>query len=414
MLYLSADYRANFSKFVLAVANGQDTAQAVQSVYGKGLKEVSSDLNRYTKSNLFYGALFDVKLEKSAENPQVSEATAFESGLFLADLLSLVRKPEEARQAYEQLAKDNPDKPEVEESLGYMAWQANDQGAARQHFSRAYAAGSKNAQMCFDYAMLESQGTSPGKDAAPILRRAVELKPDYLEARLRLGLLLASQEQYSEALAQLHEIKKVSPDQAPSYFLALAYSDFRTGHPDEAHKNAESAKKWAKTPDETERAVSLLRYLDESKAAAAREAAVQATPATKPRMQASNVGSEPGRGTEPDRPVLKYRPAPGFEVHEAAPPKNPFVKPDDQMNHIEGVAERLDCDGESARFHVLVGKKKMAFEIPDPTNVLIKHSGEVHHDFTCGPKKPFPVAVDYAVKPDPKKGTAGIVRELDF
>jgi hypothetical protein len=46
--------------------------------------------------------------------------------------------------------------------------------------------------------------------------------------------------------------------------------------------------------------------------------------------------------------------------------------------------------------------------------VLIKHSGEAHHDFTCGVQKPFPVAVDYAVKPDAKKGTAGIVRELDF
>jgi hypothetical protein len=84
------------------------------------------------------------------------------------------------------------------------------------------------------------------------------------------------------------------------------------------------------------------------------------------------------------------------------------------MSHVEGVAERLDCDGSSARFHMRVGQTKMVFEIPDPSNVLIKHSGEAHHDFTCGVQKSFPVAVDYAVKPDPKKGTAGIVRELDF
>ena len=91
------------------------------------------------------------------------------------------------------------------------------------------------------------------------------------------------------------------------------------------------------------------------------------------------------------------------------------MKQDEQIRHIEGVAERLDCDGPSAgRFHVLVGQTSMVFEIPDPSNVLIKHSGEAHHDFTCGVQKPFPVAVDYAVKPDPKKGTAGIVRELDF
>jgi len=407
MLYLSPDYSANFAKFVLAVANGQDMAQAFQGVYGKGMKEVEKDLERYTKSNKFYGAVFDVKLEKSAEDPQVSEAAAFDSALVLADLLALVHKPEEARRAYEQLAKDNPGHPEVEESLGYMAWQASDPGSARQHFGLAYAAGTKNAQMCFDFAMLEAQGTPPGKDVIPILRRALELKPDYVEARLRLSLQLANEEHYSEALEQLHQIKKINPDQAPSYFFALAYSDFRTGRLDEARANAEAAKKWAKTPGETEQADSLLRYFDESKTAAGHGAIAQTEPATKPGVQASNGSADPGP------PVLQHRPAPALEVHERAP-ANPFVKKGDEIKHVEGVAERLDCEGESARFHVLVGQAKMVFEIPDPSNVLIKHSGESHHDFTCGAQKAFPVAVDYAVKPDSKKGTAGIVRELDF
>jgi tetratricopeptide (TPR) repeat protein len=408
MLYFSRDYSANFTKFVLAVVNGQDTGQAFQGVYGKGLKEVARDLERYIRSDKFYGAVFDVKLEKSAEDPQASEATAYESGLVLADLLSMLHKPEEARRAYEQLAKDNPDKPEVEESLGYMAWQAGDQESARQHFSQAYAAGTKNARMCFDYAALESQAASAGKDVVPILRRAVDLKPDYVEARLSLGLTLASQGSYSDALDQLHKIPKINPDQAPAYFLAMAYSDFRTGHLDDARKNAESAKKWAKTPAESEQVDSLLRSLDAPQAAAVQRAAKQPEPSAKPGIPFSDDSTDPGR------PTLRRSPAPASEAHEAAPPKNPFVKHDDQMSHVEGVAERLDCDGNSARFHVLVGQTKMVFEIPDPSNVLIQHSGEAHHDFTCGVQKPFPVAVDYAVKPDPKKGTAGIVRELDF
>jgi tetratricopeptide (TPR) repeat protein len=407
MLYLSPGYRTNFSRFVLAVANGQDMTQACQSIYGKGIKEVESDLNRYTKSNTFYGELFDVKLEKSAEDPQMSEATAFDSGLVLADLLALVRKPEEARRAYEQLAKENPDKPEVEESLGYMAWQEGDSGLARRHFLRAYAAGTKNAQMCFDYAMLESQGTPKGADVIPILRRAVELKPDYVAARLQLGLLLASEQKFPEARDQLSQIKKINPDQAPSFFLALAYSDFRLGHPDEARKNAESAKKWAKTPAQTEQADSLLKYLDASQHPPVRAEARPTEAPTKPAVQTGN-GS-----TDPAAPVLKHRPAPALEVHEASA-RNPFVRPDDRMSHVDGVAQRLDCSGDSAQFHVLVGRTAMVFEIPDPSRVLIKHSGEVHHDFTCGAQKSFPVAVDYAVKPDAKKGTAGIVRELDF
>jgi tetratricopeptide (TPR) repeat protein len=407
MLYLSANYRDNFPKLLLALDGGQDMAQACQSVYGKGLKEVARDLDRYIKSDKFYGVIFDVKLEKTAEDPQVSEATAFESGLVLADLLSMVHKPEEARRAYEQLARDNPDKSEVEESLGYLAWQAGDLESARQHFSRAYAAGTKNAQMCFDYAALLSQTTSGGKEVVPILRRALDLKPDYLEARLRLGLTLVNQGSYSDALDQLHQIKKVEPEQAPSFFLALAYSDFRTGHVDDARKNAEAAKKWAKTPEESQQADSMLRSFDASRAATSAVVAQRSEPPPAPGIQASDDNTDPGR------PTLSRRSAPASEVHEAVP-HNPYVKHDDQMSHVEGVAERLDCEGVSARFHVLVGQTKMVFEIPDPANVLIKHSGEAHHDFNCGVQKPFPVSVDYAVKPDTKKGTAGIVRELDF
>jgi hypothetical protein len=255
--------------------------------------------------------------------------------------------------------------------------------------------------------MLELQATPAGKDVIAILRRSVELKPDYVAARLQLGLLLTSQQSYSEARDQLIQIKKINPDQAPSYFLALAYSDLQTGHTDDARKNAGSAKQWAKTPAESEQADSLLRFIDASQAPAVHPAPAPVQPSTGPGVQASNASANP------DTPVLKRRSAPDSQGHDTAP-RNPFVKRDDQMSHVEGVAQRLDCDGESARFHVLVGRTAVVFEIPDPSKVLITHSGEAHHDFTCGAQKPFPVAVDYAVKPDPKKGTAGIVRGLDF
>jgi tetratricopeptide (TPR) repeat protein len=404
MLYLSPEYRTNFTQFVLALAKGQDTAQSFQSVYGKELKVVADDLNRYIKGGRFFAVLFDVKLEKSSEDPRVSDVSAFDAGLLLADLLSMVHKPEEARLAYRQLAQENPGQPEVQEALGYMEWHAGNQESARQYFSQAFASGTKSAQMCYDYAVLESQTAGGGKTAIPILRRAVELKPDYVAARLQLGLLLTSERSYSEALDQLHQIQKIDPEQAPAYFLALAYSDLNTGHKDEARKNAESAKKWAKAAGDSEQADSLLRYLDESKASSTSAASAQ--PLTKPGDQQSADNTD-------DRPTLRHRPEPGIDGHETAH-RNPFVKQDDQMNHVEGMADSLECDGQSARFYILVGKTRMVFEIPNPSGVLIKHSGEAHHDFTCGVQKPFPVAVDYAVKPDAKKGTAGIVRELDF
>jgi len=416
MLYLSAGYRDNFTKFVIALSNGQNTEQAFQSVYGKSLQAVESDLNRYIRSDRLNGALFDVKLEKSAEDPQISEVPALESGLILADLLALVHKPEEARRAYAELAKDNPENAEVLESSGYLELRTGDLASARQYFSRAYKAGSKSAQMCFDYAALESSGDAGAKAAIPILQRAVELKPDYVEARFQLGMALASQQNYQDAQLHLRQIKTVNPDQAPLYFLALAYAEFGTSQPDAARKDAEAAKKWAKTPGQTDQADSLLRAIEASQAPVKAAAVPNAPP------------PNPGDSATPQKALSQAPPTAPLQAPTAAPPpalspaqdvrrtapRNPFVQPGDQIGHVEGVAQRLECDGRAARFHVLVGRTTLVLEIPDPEKVLIKHSGEAHHDFTCGVQKPFPVAVEYAVKPDPKKGTAGIVRELEF
>src|SRR5262249_59668721 len=110
---------------------------------------------KYLQGTRFYHAIVDTKLQKSEEDPDVAEASAFESGMALADLLALNDKTDQARSSYEQLAKSNPGQPEVEESLGYLAWQAGDSDGARTHFGRAFAAGTKNAQMCYHYAMLD-------------------------------------------------------------------------------------------------------------------------------------------------------------------------------------------------------------------------------------------------------------------
>jgi Flp pilus assembly protein TadD len=398
MLCLSLDYRPNFTKLVAALSSGKSTADAFQSVLGKSLSQVQLDLHTYLSGRL-YGALFDVKLEKSAEEPEASDAPAFESDMVLADLLAATRKTDEARRAYEQLAKQNPDKPEVEESLGYLAWQSGDKSAARQHFSRAVAASTKNAQMCFHYAQLEREANSAGDAGLTALQKAVDLKPDYVEARLQLGLLLMNQHNYSEALKRWSPIKSVNEDQAQWFFPAMAYAYMQTGDAERAREYAEKSKAWAKDPQQLEQVHSILRYLDQQKAAvSARNTAPAPSPAA----------------TDSPVPTLR-RPEPGPppETKEISKP-NPFVKQGDQMSRVEGVAQRLECIGESARFHVLVAGKPMIFDIPDATSVLIKHSGETKHDFVCGPQKPFRVIVDYAVQSDAKRGSAGIVRGLEF
>jgi tetratricopeptide (TPR) repeat protein len=417
MLQLSAPYRPDFTKFIAALASGQDTAQAFHSVYGKELKDVQQDLQRYVKSDRLSAAVYDIKLEKSDEDPEVSAVPPAESALVLADLLALIHHSDEARRAYGQLLKENPENGDVLESLGYFAGQTGDWDGAREYFSRALKAGTKNPQLCYDYAMLVAQKDSSSQELVPILRRAVELNPDYVDARFQLGLTLTNQQSYKEPGEELRQIKKVTPEQAPAYFLALAISDFNTGRKDQARQNAESAKKWAKDPADSEQAESILRALDAPKPAPVQAPPVQTaqvpSQATPSATATRSTELVPKTGDDPDRPTLRHRDQPPLTVQQNAP-RNPFVKPDDHMIHVEGTAQKLDCAGESARFYVQVGSRTMVFEIPDPTSVLIKHPGESHHDFACGIQKPFPVAIDYAEKADAKKGTAGIVRELDF
>jgi Flp pilus assembly protein TadD len=390
MLFFAPDYRPNFAKFVVAASSGKTMDEACQAVFGKHLTEVESGLRQYLRGERFYRVLFDIKLEKSAEDPDVAEASPFESGMVLADLLALTNKTKEALSAYQQLANDNPDKPDVEESLGYLAWQSGDHDAARGHFARALATGTKNAQMCYDYAMLSRSGADAVKNALPAFRKALDLKPDYAEARVQLGLMLVNTRDYPEALVQLRQVKKVDPEQAQWFFPALAYAYLQTGDKEKARENAEFAKMWAKTPQQIEHADALLQSL-ESKKTVARTA-------------------PPGEQV----PRMKRVERSEFQVAEERPPANPFVAKDDQMSHVEGVAQKLDCSGKTARFHVLVGKTAMVFEIPDPDRVLIKHSGEMQHDFACGVQKPYKVSVDYAILPDSKSGSAGIVRGLEF
>src|SRR5580698_5135130 len=120
MLYFSPGYRPQFATFLAAASSGKTMDEVCRTVFGRRLAEVEIALREYLKRDRFYRAVYDIKLEKSAEDPDVSESSAFESGMVLADLLAMTRKTQEAVSAYQQLAASNPDKPDVEESLGYL------------------------------------------------------------------------------------------------------------------------------------------------------------------------------------------------------------------------------------------------------------------------------------------------------
>ncbi len=262
MLYLAPDYKAKFPAFVNTMLQGKTVNEAAQAAYGRSAAQVYTDLKSYLLRNQLYGAIFAVKLTKPEEEAQASPVSPFDADLALADLLAAINKRDQAQAAYEKLATQNPDKPEVPRSLGYLAWQHGDKDAARQYFEKAFAAGGSDPQMCLHLAELERAASQPDDKIIPPLLRALKSRPDYIDARLELGFVELNARNFEGALAAFAQLRNLPSDRAAAVFNGIAYAYTQTGDLVQARKNAINARKWDRTDAETRQTDDLIRYID--------------------------------------------------------------------------------------------------------------------------------------------------------
>ena len=260
MLMLGDDYRSRFTALLGAIGNSQETAAAIDNVYGRSLVQVEKDLQSYVRGISFKALLFSFGLEKTAERPEIRPATPLESGLALAGLFANRRgKEEESRLAYAKLAAEYPQSWRPEAGLAYLALRtARDQ--AGRHFARAEELGSDDANMYFDYAM--SGTPESGKRQAELLQKAVKLKPDFEEANYYLGFALYVLRDCQGAHDALTRVKRITSEQAPQFFQVLAYSDDCLGLPDLAKAAAKQALDFARTPADSDWARQFLEYVN--------------------------------------------------------------------------------------------------------------------------------------------------------
>lgn len=257
MLFLDPAYRPGFPRFLQQTDTGATFDQACQAAFSKTQSQVEVDLRYYLQGKRFFGVLYDVKLEKSAEEAWATIPSRFDSSLAEADLLAASHRVREASAAYAALARTQPGNAEVEASLGYLAWQEGDENSARRHFAQALANGSTDAQMCFHYAML-ARTAHQGRDSVVALRRALEQKPDYFDARMELASLLMEQKNAAEAAMVLKSMKTVPSDRAYRFFLAMARAEMQAGSMADARNHANSARKHARTSEEIRRVDALI------------------------------------------------------------------------------------------------------------------------------------------------------------
>jgi tetratricopeptide (TPR) repeat protein len=218
MLFAGRKYGAGFSELKRQILAGTPAEEAFQSAFGETMWHVYSDLRRYAEDGEYRGHIFDVPIDQLVEKPDVKPVPPFESDLMLANLLSEIGKTDEARQAFKKLAEQNPASPKIPEGLGFAAWRHRDEDEARKQFARAIELGSKSARVYFGYSALESQAGQPRERQIELLRKAVDLDPDFQDARLRLAYLLVSATDFAGALAQFERVKEGDPRSPSSSF----------------------------------------------------------------------------------------------------------------------------------------------------------------------------------------------------
>ena len=267
MLSLSPAYRPKFVDFLAAAATEKSMARCFEEIYGKNIVEIQREAAAYLRQSNLVTVSFALKLDNTKFNPAVCPLGDFERNIALSSLLAA--RPQtagEARNGFMMLATVQPGNAEVEESLGYLAWQQGKTDEARLHFRRAFESGSNNATMLCHYASLVEASAEgehqEGNSARAALLRALELRPDYGEARLRLALVEFRAGRYREASTELSRIKTVKPEQAYCYYSALAYSSYVSGNFEQARIALESAQEYANSPEKQQRCLGLLAQLN--------------------------------------------------------------------------------------------------------------------------------------------------------
>jgi len=367
MLYFGEGYKGKLGNLEVALQKTKDPAEAFLSTYGKPLVAVQNDLQNYMRQDRFYYGLVDVKLDKEEEEPETLPVDEYESKIMIADLYRVARNYPESTRMYEEAAKIAPKRPEAEEGLAWLAMNQGKREEALPHFERAIELGSKRPLVFERAAKLDWKDT---KRALGYMQRAVELDPEMKDGNLTIGQLAMNARQPQVAIDALNKVKHVSPEQASLLFRAKAHAWMALNNMDNARKNAELAKQYAKTDADRGGVAELDAYFEKRDHSAA--------------------------------PV-------------DVPPSVRRAMPREKRKVVSGDLLDVGCQGKQARITIeeMTGMKSV-YLISDPDRIEMRNAEGVTHEFTCGPQQNTRVKVSYVDPAEPVQGVAGVVRAIEF
>lgn len=361
MLALAEPYRASFRRLLALLGEGTPQESALQQAFGKGIDGLLAALPEYLQSGRLPYAEQPRRETETARKPVKTQLSDGDAALAGAGLLVQLGRLEEAERRLQAASQKAPGATEVETGIGMLAMRRRHYVEARQHLDWAIAGGSRDAATYFEYAVLALETGNSGQEVVKNLRRAVELNPNYAEARFRLAVSLAENGRSTEAIPHLEAAVRILPRQS-SFWQALSLAYTRTGRLDDARHAARLALNAARTRHEVEMAQTAISLAD-------------------------------GAGKKPP----------------AAPGPAPATK-----RRLQGRLEQIDCLGTPARLHVLTTAGRLALLVRKPGEILMANPSSLTFRFHCGPQQNVPVVLDYTALPDAATRTAGEVIAIEF
>ena len=394
MLMLSNEYSKGLAPLMKALGAGTPPEEAFEKTFGMPLARLDKYVQAYAHGERFNSGTFDVQFAKTEQALEVTPVTSFDCEMMLADLLMGTGKREAAAAAYEKLGRQEPNRPEVPQVLGYMAWRGGDlQGAVKQ-FARASSLNSNSARLYRDYAALLALSNDRGEAYSNALERSVALEPDHVETRLRLAYAYVQAQKFDRAVHHFVKVKKVTPEQAKPFLEGLLYSCYRMGDVAGARAAAQRLRELASKPEEIASAERWQRMLDAPKAPQ------RVTPLREPAYMAEDARPHLRRGQPREEMPVTEEIAPDSEFRSLA------------LQSATGQLQRLDCTRTPVRLTLLVDGKAMEFAIDNAQSVQLTGFGAGTMDLECGTLKPMRVLLRYILD-EKANPPAKLVRSIE-
>jgi tetratricopeptide (TPR) repeat protein len=299
----------------------------------------------------------------------------------LAQLLLVSGYLVQARSRYEELLKESPGDPNLRAALGTIALRQGNREEALKQWGQALINGVTDPELCFRYAVLAEDAGIGIPHVIAAVQRAIQLAPDFDDARYKLALLENNSGNYRLAVEQLRAMRIPVGARVYGYWTALASALTELNQRDEAETAAQEAIKSAHTDSELQQARQLA-YV------AMTDLTVQFTTDSEGRSQMVTT-----------------------RVQHGTTDWNPFIEPSDRIQHAEGKLTEVVCSGgKLSGFVVRVANGLVGVDVPDPMHVLIRNGPK---EFFCGRMPEKAVQADYAVLVGAGK-TRNLLRGLTF